>query len=144
MRTFEWIVWSLAVLGLIVLLVNGYVMGLPLPSLNAIKENPQQFVGREVEYYGTTSHHTAEGFLFSTGEQSIQVLAPNTRETIFGYTSFKGIVLADGRIQASEIWYHDYSWNLFIPSIIGGILFIVLFFSEWRIRKWRFVRCRIG
>lgn len=138
------VVWCFAVIALIALLFYGFFSGPIFPDFNDIKNNPSMYYGIHVEYFGIAQNISSQGFVLSTGEQDILVHAANIQKTNFGYTSVDGVLLSDVSLQAIEVWYHNNGWYIFIPSILGGLFVLFLFFRDWRFRKWRFVKCRTG
>ena len=133
-------IWFVALIALVGLMIFGYFDTPAFPTIDQILDNPENHAGKQVEYLGKSSNLNSSGFLF---DNKIWVNFNDPVQTVFGYTSFAGTVNTDGSIDAFEVWTHDYSYFIFIMSIIGAFIFLFIFFREWKISGGCF-KCRIG
>lgn len=141
----EKVIWFLVWIGLAWLIAVSFSeYDHHLPMAKNFLENPQAYVGKEVEFFGLSSNFSSEGFFLKQADTKVWIRYHNPRPTINGYTTVHGVFLRDGTIQGTEVMYHDKGFRIFSVSLIGLLIFLIVFFREWRIKRWRFIPCQIG
>lgn len=138
-------IWVMSVILLLSLILYSYYFhSIYFPGPKEFINNPEKYVGTEVEYQGKITGLTKDGYYFVHGLDKIWVSFSNPREPVFGVVTVYGIAQADGTIKGLSIRYNDYLWFIYPVSIIGALILLLIFLKEWKIKRWRFVPCRTG
>lgn len=102
-------------------------------SINKYMENPQKYGGREFEHMTTIVNISQDHFYIKLGGKDIKVIGSDIKKPIFGeivvYLDYK----KNGRIELIDYHTYDYNYILYILSIFALIVFIMMFFKEWKI-----------
>lgn len=101
-------------------------------NLRNYTQNPQKFAG-QYEQFGKIINISQDHFYFSAGGESIKVFGSGIKTPVYGETVIFVDYRKDGRIELID--YHNYNYNyiLYALSLLALIIFIVIFFREWRI-----------
>lgn len=139
----------ISIIALILFLILSIYMvsyhSLYYPSIDDLLSNPEKFHNKLVEQYGVVSDKIEGSFYINWGNEKIKVISNETGITKYGYTTVYGIFKKEGYIQALKLHHHNYNNLKYLVSILAGLIFIYLFFKEWKIIKGGFKRkCRIG
>jgi len=101
-------------------------------SLNNYLENPDRHGNRTDERFGRIVNISTDYFYFDTGGTTIKIYGPGVRKAVYGETALLLSYGKDGKI--SMIQYHNYNYNYFLyaVSVLAVIVFIIMFFKEWK------------
>ncbi|MBI2667952.1 hypothetical protein HYX17_04260 [Candidatus Woesearchaeota archaeon] len=103
------------------------------PSIKYLNENPEKYDGILTEQYGLVDEIKEDSFILASGDSKILVKANNIREPTQGSVNIIGVFNKEGFIKLKDIHYSDYNNTKYFVSIIGLIMFLFIFFREWRI-----------
>ncbi len=136
---------TILILAIIMLCIYSYLeYNKYYPSPTAIKQNPEQYMGKIVEYRSgdiTEINEAEKTFTYTSGKDSIQVKYSQNftpKPTIIGQTSIL-VKLGQNSLELIDIRNHDYNSYKYLISIIGIIIFIYYFFKEWKFNKFGFM-----
>ena len=99
-------------------------------------ENPQKYGGVKYERMGKIISISQDHFYFELGARDIKVIGSGIKRPILGETVVYVHYRKDGVIELID--YHNYNYNylLYGVSFIALLIFIMIFFKEWKI-TWR-------
>jgi hypothetical protein len=103
------------------------------PSIKDLNENPERYDQLLTEQYGRIKEFREEGFILLSGNEEILVKTKEIRKPIQGSLSILGIFHKEGFIELSDVHYFDYNNSKYVVSVIGLIIFLFIFFKEWKI-----------
>lgn len=107
-------------------------------SMESYLENPQKYGGYKGQQFGKIINISEGHFYFDMGSQTIKVYGSGVKKAILGETLLFLHYRKDGKIGLID--YHNYNYNylLYIISLFAFVIFIVIFFKEWKFTFWRF------
>ena len=103
------------------------------PSVKDFNENPEKYDQLLTEQYGRIKEFREEGFILLLGDEEILVKSKSIRKPIQGTLSILGTFHKEGFIELHDFHYFDYNNSKYVISIIGLIMFLFIFFKEWKI-----------
>jgi len=103
------------------------------PSVTDFLKDPARFDGRITEQHGPIGNITNESFAAFFGEDSVLVKYSHIEKPKYGFLTFVGYYKKEGYIEAKEIRYNNYNNGKYIFSVVGLIIFLFIFFREWKI-----------
>tara|TARA_Y100000310_G_scaffold202322_1_gene202456 strand:- start:474 stop:893 length:420 start_codon:yes stop_codon:yes gene_type:complete len=103
------------------------------PSIKDLNENPERYDQLLTEQYGRIKEFREDGFILLSGNEEILVKTKNIRNPIQGSLSILGTFHKEGFIELNNIHYFDYNNSKYVVSVIGLIIFLFIFFKEWKI-----------
>lgn len=103
------------------------------PSATDFLKDPVKYDGRITEQQGRIGNITNESFVAFFGEDSVLVKYPNVEKPKYGFLTFVGYYKKEGYIEAKEIRHNNYNDGKYIFSVVGMIIFLFIFFREWKI-----------
>ncbi len=103
------------------------------PSIKDLNENPSRYDGILTEQYGLIKEIKEDSFILVSGDSRILVKANNIREPTQGSVNILGVFNKESFIELKNIHYSDYNNTKYLVSIMGLIMFLFIFFREWRI-----------
>ncbi|MBI2663179.1 hypothetical protein HYX15_01465 [Candidatus Woesearchaeota archaeon] len=113
------------------------------PAIKDLEKYPEKYDGVLTEQYGKIEEIREDGFILALGNEKIFVKSANVRKPIYGTVSVVGIFHKEGFIELKDIHYFDYNTTKYVISIIGLIIFLVIFFKEWKITSRGFKYARL-
>ncbi len=115
------------------------------PSAKDLNENPEKYHGILTEQYGRIKELNEDSFVLLLGDSEILVKFNNEkiRMPIQGTISILGIYNKEGFIELKDIHYFDYNNTKYLASIIGLIMFLFIFFREWKLTSRGFKYARL-
>lgn len=101
-------------------------------SFNKYLQDPGLYGGEKVEVFGTFRNFSENSFYFNLGDKEIKIYGSNVEKPILGETVLYLDFRKDGIIELID--YHNYNFNyaLYALSLMAVLLFIILFFKEWK------------
>lgn len=136
---------TILILAIIMLCIYSYLeYNKYYPSITAIKQNPEQYMEKIVEYRSgdiTEINEAGKTFIYTSGKESIQVNYSQNftpKPAISGQTSIL-VKLSQNYVELVDIHNHDYNSYKYLISVLGIIIFIYYFFKEWKFNKFRFI-----
>ena len=102
-------------------------------TLNDYLENPQKYGGYKGQHFGKFISISQDNFYYDLGDLDIKVIGSGVRNPIYGETVIFVNHRTDGIIELVD--YHNYNYNylLYFFSFIALVIFLILFFREWRL-----------
>ena len=97
--------------------------------------SPEKYHNMEREFVGTVYNKTADYFYMNINSKQIKIIYPDVREPVFGELSVYGRADKAGFVEALEIHYRDYMTSMYFVSLIAFLIFLKIFFREWRLSK---------
>jgi len=99
-------------------------------------EDPQKFGGFKTEYMVTNINISPNHFYVNMAGENVKVYGSEIKKPILGQTVLFIHFRKDGIIELID--YHNYNYNYFLygVSIFALIIFIIIFFREWKV-TWR-------
>lgn len=104
-------------------------------TLEDYAKNPQAYDGLKEERFGRIINISDGYFYFNSGGKPIKVFGSGLEMPVFGETAIYVELEGDGRIKL--VGHHNYNYNylLYLISAVALLVFLVIFFKEWRITK---------
>ena len=95
--------------------------------------SPEKYDGYKMEVMGRIVKISQEHFVFNIGSMDLNILGSGIQKPVLGETALYVNFRGDGTIEMID--YHNYNYNhvLYIISLIAIILFLTIFFKEWKI-----------
>jgi len=103
-------------------------------TLDKYLENPGKYGGAKSQRMGKILEINGDYFFFSGGDKAIKVIGKIERP-VLGETLIYVHYRKDGVIELID--YHNYNFNyiLYILSLFAIMIFLVVFFREWKLTK---------
>ncbi len=102
-------------------------------TVNNYLANPKEYGGLQLEALGVIGNISENYFYFDMGGRSIKVFGSGIKRPVLGETLVFLDYRKDGVIKLID--YHNYNFNyvLYAVSFLSVIIFILIFFKEWKI-----------
>ena len=84
---------------------------------------------RMVKIYSVSQDH----FYFDAGNLSLKVVGSNVQKPVLGETVVYLNFRKDGVIELIDYHNYDYNYFLYGISVIALLIFLILFFKEWKL-----------
>ncbi|MCH8003871.1 MAG: hypothetical protein IH934_04550 [Nanoarchaeota archaeon] len=101
-------------------------------------ENPQKYGGVKLENFGRIVNISQDHFYFDIGSMDLKVFGSGIKRPVLGelvvYIHFN----KNGRIEMIDNHTYDYNYVLYGISFFSLIVFIIIFFKEWKFTRRRF------
>jgi len=134
------IVYVVLLLAFILLSVDFYLSKkFYSPSSNMILENPKEYDGRQFAFIGPVMNTSSSSFYMNVNHRPLKVHYDNLQKPVLGQIYIIGIVNEDGSVTATQVHNLSYNYLKYAISFFALLLFIYLFFKDWKIKHWRFV-----
>lgn len=93
----------------------------------------------EMTFIGSVINVSPSSFYMSINHRPLKVYHENLQKPVLGQVYVLGTLNPDGTANALDV--HDLSYNYikYFISFFAFIVFLFIFFREWKIRKWRLV-----
>lgn len=106
-----------------------------LPSSRDYLLNPSKYGGYEGEYFGKIINISEDYFYIRVPSTDLKVIGSGIKKPVLGESTFLLYFGRDGFIKLID--YHNYNYNylLYLFSGFAFIIFLIIFFKEWRITK---------
>ena len=101
-------------------------------GLENYMSNPEKYGGYEKQHFGTITEIHDDYFYFNSIQGELKVYGKGVEKAKFGETVFLLRYRKDGVIELVD--YHNYNYNYFLYfiSFVALIIFLYIFFREWR------------
>jgi|SRR3989344_2101411 len=139
------VIFAIGVIGLLFLSIfsltnyNHYY-----PSIKNFNDNPEKYEGITTEQHGVIKEINKNEFIFSIGNQDILVKSDfEIRKPKQGSVDIIGVFRKEGFIELKDIHYFDYNNSKYLTSVIGLIIFLFIFFKEWKLTFRGFKHARL-
>ena len=109
------------------------------PSSDQFLGNPRKYAGRITEITGTFLNSTEGSFYVKVNQRPLKVYYPDLEKPVFGQVNMMLKINNDGTATAFEVHPMTLNYFKYFISIFGLLIFIYLFFKEWKFKNWRFV-----
>ena len=111
------------------------------PTIKDLLDNPERYHNKITEQGGRLS---LEKGTIRRGNEEIKIIIKEPlRNPKYGTVTIVGRFDKSGSIEVHDIHYSDYNNLKYFASIIGGAIFLYLFFKEWKITKRGFESARL-
>jgi len=93
-------------------------------------------IGKETQHFGKIINISEGHFYIHTGSSNLRIESsymPEVRKVRFGETVVHVMPREGGIVEGIDYHNYDYNYLLYIISFIALVVFIVLFFKEWRV-----------
>ena len=108
-------------------------------TLDNYLQNPQMYGKYTDERFGRVINISSDHFYFNLGDRIIKVYGHGINKAIYGESAVFLSYNKDGRIEMIDYHNYDYNYLVYAISFLALIVFIVIFFKEWRITSRGFV-----
>ena len=109
------------------------------PSSNDIFTNPEEFSGKKLTFIGPVINISSSSFYMRINHRPLKVYYKELRNPVLGQIYVIGTLNSDGSVNALNV--HDLSYNYvkYFISFFALIIFLFIFFKEWKFKKWGFI-----
>ena len=107
-------------------------------SSDSFLDNPSKYSGQLSEFAGPVINSSESGFYMSVNRRPLKVYYSGIEKPKFGQLYAHVKLNGDGTATALEVHKLSYNYLKYIISFFAFIIFLFIFFNEWKIRKWRF------
>jgi len=107
------------------------------PSSDSFLDNPSKYKGRLSEFAGPVLNSSAGWFYMSVNKRPLKVYYSGVEKPKFGQLYVHVMLNGDGTATALEVHKLSYNYLKYIISFFASIIFLIVFFNEWKLRKWR-------
>ena len=109
------------------------------PSSDEFLANPAKYGGMQSEFTGTFINSSEDSFYLRVNQKPIKVYYSGFKKPELGQVYLLVELNKDGTAKALEVHKMSYNYLKYFISLIGLIIFLVIFFKEWKFKKGRFV-----
>lgn len=109
------------------------------PSGGEFLANPKKYSGQIVQFSGRVLNISEDSFYLSLNQMPLKVYYAGLEKPKLGQVEVKVELNEDGTAKALDMHVLSYNYIKYFISFFGLILFVFIFFKEWRLKKWRFV-----
>lgn len=110
-----------------------------VPSSDSFLDNPSKYKGQLSEFAGPVLSSSADGFYMSVNKMPLKVYYSGIEKPKFGQLYVHVMLNEDGTATALEVHKLSYNYLKYIISFFAFIIFLIIFFNEWMLRRWRLV-----
>ena len=95
--------------------------------------SPEKYDGYKMEIMVRVVNISLGHFVFNIGSKDLKISGSGIKKPVLGETALYANFRGDGTIEMID--YHNYNYNhiLYIISLIAIVLFLALFFREWKL-----------
>lgn len=111
-----------------------------LPSSDAFFYNPSKYDATKTIFTGSVINVSNDFFYMKVNQKSLKVYFQGLEEPKFGQMEAIVILNSDGTAQALRIHNFNYNYVKYIVSLFALFIFLYIFFSDWKIKNWRFIK----
>ena len=110
-----------------------------VPSSDAFIGNPSGYAGQLSEFAGPVLNISEGSFYMSVNKRPLKVYYSGIEKPKFGQLYAHVMLNSDGTATALEVHRLSYNYLKYIISFFAFIIFLFIFSSEWKFKKWRLV-----
>lgn len=135
-----WLIWAIFLLLLIFFSIDFYnKKGDYPPTIDEFLNNPQKYEGRITEFTGPVASTSSDSFVMVINQKSLKIYYTLYEKPKLGQIYSLVRLNADGTSNAIKIHELSYNYIKYAVSFIALIIFLYIFFRDWKFKKWRFV-----
>ena len=108
-------------------------------TIGEFASSPSKYEGAETEFTGPLINLSEAHFYMSVNQVPLKVYFSGQKAPKAGQVYARVILNRDATATALETHNMDYNYLKYYVSALGFILFLLIFFKEWKIKKLRFV-----
>lgn len=110
------------------------------PSSDDILANPKEFSGKKFTFIGPVINASSSSFYLYINHRPLRVHYKDLQKPVLGQIYILATINHDGTANALDV--HDLSYNYikYFISFLAFIIFLFIFFREWKFKKGRFVK----
>lgn len=108
------------------------------PSSDMILSNPKQYADRTYAFSGPILNASDSDFYMSVNHRPLKVYYKGIEKPVLGQIYVLATVNEDGTINAKDVYKLSYNYIKYFISIIAFVVFLFIFFKEWKFKHWRF------
>ena len=108
-------------------------------SIDAFLSNPPKYEGKNSKFAGPVINVSSDNFYMKVNQRPLKVYYPNLEKPKFGQVYVWVKLNADGTAQALNVHNFSYNYAKYFLSFFAFILFLFIFFKEWKFKPWRLV-----
>ncbi|MBS3096723.1 hypothetical protein J4480_04755 [Candidatus Woesearchaeota archaeon] len=108
------------------------------PSSDEFLSNPSKYAGQNTKFTGSIINITANSFYMRVNQKPIKIHYPGMEKPKFGQVYTLVRLNHDGTATALQVHNLSYNYIKYILSFFAFILFLFIFFREWKLDGWRF------
>ena len=109
------------------------------PSIDAFLGNPAKYEGKYSKFEGPVINTSGGSFYMRVNQRPLKVYRANLEKPKFGQVYVWARLNPDGTAEAVEVHNFSYNYAKYFLSFFAFILFLFIFFREWKIKSWRLV-----
>lgn len=110
-----------------------------VPSSDVFLANPQKYAGKETEFAGSFINSTAGSFYLDANKRLLKIYYPHLEKPVLGQVYARVRLNPDGTATALEVHKLSYNYIKYIISFLAFIIFLFIFFREWKFKRWGLV-----
>ena len=110
-----------------------------VPSSDIFLADPLKYAGKETELTGPVLDVMADSFYLDVNQRPLKIYYPNFEKPVLGQAYVRAKLNSDGTATGLEVHNLSYNYIKYAISFLAFILFLFIFFKEWKFRKWRLV-----
>ena len=109
------------------------------PRIDDMVSNPKLHEGKIAEYAGPVLNVSSDSFYMLINRRPLKVYYANLEKPKLGQVYVQVKLNADGTANGLQVHVLSYNYLKYYVSIFAALLFLFIFFREWKFKKWRFV-----
>ena len=108
------------------------------PYIEDFFKEPAKYESVKVGLDGPVLNISADSFYMGTKKREIKVYYNNLQKPKLGQVSVLAELRSDGTAKAIELHVNNYNYLKYVLSAIAFVVFLFMFFNEWKFKNWRF------
>ncbi|MBS3101549.1 hypothetical protein J4204_05465 [Candidatus Woesearchaeota archaeon] len=109
------------------------------PSIDAFLGNSEKYEGKYSKFAGPVINVSGSSFYMRVNQRPLKVYHANLEKPKFGQVYVWARLNSDGTAEAIEVHNFSYNYAKYFLSFFAFILFLLIFFREWKFKGWRLV-----
>jgi len=98
-------------------------------------ENPQKYGGIKLENFGRIVNISQDHFYLDIGSRDLKVFGSGIKKPVLGEIVVYINYNKNGRIEMIDYHTYDYNYVLYGLSFFALIVFMIIFFMEWKFTR---------
>lgn len=139
LKLLNYIFYLLVVLLVIMLFVYERVYYLNITkdsfTLEKYLADPQTYGSHKSERLAKITNISKDHFYINSEGREIKVIGSNATMAILGESVFFLDFKKDGKIELIDYHNYDYNYILYLISVVALIIFVIVFFKEWKLTR---------
>lgn len=98
-------------------------------------DNPEKYGGVQLENFGRIVEINQDHFYFDIGSMDLKVYGTEIKKPILGEIVVYIDYNKNGKMEMIDYHTYDYNYVLYGLSFFSLIVFVIIFFAEWKITR---------